>query len=283
MDSGPMTLIRSTEHFASWRSSILDQTISFVPTMGALHSGHVALVEYAKSQSDIVVVSVFVNALQFGDSVDFDKYPRTLETDYETSIAAGASIVFAPSALDMFPTDYKKYLTPSVIANKFEGASRPGHFAGVVTVVNRLFEIVTPQKAIFGAKDYQQIAVIRAMARELHPTIEILQVDTIRDLDGLALSSRNARLSQSARLKAKTIPDALFALRSEFDSGQTNCAVLKQTAFDVLKNETNISIEYLEVVDRETLEEQSVVELHSSVVLFAGIIDGIRLIDNVEL
>lgn len=278
-----MTLIHSTEDLSNWRSSILDQTVAFVPTMGALHKGHLQLIQIASQKCDIVVVSIFVNAQQFGDSEDFDKYPRSLDSDYEASIAAGASIVFAPSTAEMFPTNFDGYITPSITANNFEGASRPGHFAGVVTVVNRLFDLVKPDVAIFGAKDFQQVSVIREMSRTLHPTIEIHRVDTIRDADGLALSSRNSRLSPTARTKARVIPEALFKLRAEFQAGQLNISILKQIAHQILDSEQDLNIEYLDIVDCDTLEKQAIASPGSSVVLFAGAIDGVRLIDNLEL
>ena len=282
-DSGPMTLIHSTEDLSNWRSSILDQTVAFVPTMGALHKGHLQLIQIASQKCDIVVVSIFVNALQFGDSEDFDKYPRSLDSDYEASIAAGASIVFAPSTAEMFPTNFDEYITPSLAANNFEGASRPGHFAGVVTVVNRLFDLVKPDVAIFGAKDFQQVSVIREMSQRLHPTIEIHRVDTIRDTDGLALSSRNSRLSPTARTKARVIPEALFKLRAEFQAGQLDISILKQIAHQILDSEQDLNIEYLDIVDCITLEKQAIASPGSSVVLFAGALDGVRLIDNLEL
>ena len=282
-DSGPMTLIHSTEDLSNWRSSILDQTVALVPTMGALHKGHLQLIQIASQKCDIVVVSIFVNALQFGDSEDFDKYPRSLDSDYEASIAAGASIVFAPSTAEMFPTNFDEYITPSLTANNFEGASRPGHFAGVVTVVNRLFDLVKPDVAIFGAKDFQQVSVIREMSQRLHPTIEIHRVDTIRDTDGLALSSRNSRLSPTARTKARVIPEALFKLRAEFQAGQLDISILKQIAHQILDSEQDLNIEYLDIVDCDTLDKQEIASPGSSVVLFAGAIDGVRLIDNLEL
>ena len=278
-----MTLIHSTEDLSNWRSSILDQTVALVPTMGALHKGHLQLIQIASQKCDIVVVSIFVNALQFGDSEDFDKYPRSLDSDYEASIAAGASIVFAPSTAEMFPTNFDGYITPSLTANNFEGASRPGHFAGVVTVVNRLFDLVKPDVAIFGAKDFQQVSVIREMSQRLHPTIEIHRVDTIRDTDGLALSSRNSRLSPTARTKARVIPEALFKLRAEFQAGQLDISILKQIAHQILDSEQDLNIEYLDIVDCDTLDKQAIASPGSSVVLFAGAIDGVRLIDNLEL
>ena len=282
-DTGPMTLIHSTEDLSNWRSSILDQTVALVPTMGALHKGHLQLIQIASQKCDIVVVSIFVNALQFGDSEDFDKYPRSLDSDYEASIAAGASIVFAPSTAEMFPTNFDGYITPSLTANNFEGASRPGHFAGVVTVVNRLFDLVKPDVAIFGAKDFQQVSVIREMSQRLHPTIEIHRVDTIRDTDGLALSSRNSRLSPTARTKARVIPEALFKLRAEFQAGQLDISILKQIAHQILDSEQDLNIEYLDIVDCDTLDKHAIASPGSSVVLFAGAIDGVRLIDNLEL
>ena len=278
-----MTLIRSTEQFASWRTGIPDQSVAFVPTMGALHTGHLKLIESAAKQCTNVVVSIFVNALQFGDNADFEKYPRSLEIDYEASISAGATVVFAPTANDVFPPDFSNYLVPSDLANHFEGASRPGHFAGVVTVVNRLFELVRPHIAIFGAKDFQQLAVIRDMARKLHPNIQIQSVQTIRDEDRLALSSRNSRLNAQARIAARVIPEALFAIKSEFEAGQSDSAVLKQVALTILENSPSMTVEYLEIVDCENLEIQEMASAQHSIALFAGNIDGVRLIDNIEL
>lgn len=280
-DNGPMTLIHSTEQLLVWRSSLVDKPIALVPTMGALHSGHTALVNQAARQCDIVVVSIFVNALQFTDDVDFAKYPRSLESDYEESIRAGASLVFAPSSQDMFPADFDDYITPTALANNFEGASRPGHFAGVVTVVHRLFNLIQPHIAIFGAKDFQQVAVIRAMAATLHPTTEIYSADTVRDTDGLALSSRNARLSPTARKQARVIPAALFAVRKLFDSGQTDSSILKRMARDTLISEPHLHVEYLEIVGSDSLEPQA--DARTAVVLFAGNINGVRLIDNIQL
>ena len=276
-----MTLIHSTEQLLLWRSSTVDKPIALVPTMGALHSGHTALVKQAAQQCDIVVVSIFVNALQFTDDVDFAKYPRSLECDYEASIRAGTSLVFAPSSQDMFPADFDDYITPTALADGFEGTSRPGHFAGVVTVVHRLFNLIQPDIAIFGAKDFQQVAVIRAMAATLHPTIKIYSADTVRDTDDLALSSRNARLSPTARKQARVIPAALFAVRKLFDSGQTDSSILKQIARDTLISEPQLHVEYLEIVSTHSLEPQD--DARSAVVLFAGNIDGVRLIDNIQL
>jgi len=273
-----MTIIHSTSEFGAWRKCITSQTVAFVPTMGALHRGHHSLITHAAQNCDLVVVSIFVNALQFGDSNDYDKYPRTEQSDYLASVASGANIVFAPQQQDMFPSDFDQYLTPSPLANNYEGKHRPGHFAGVVTAVNRLFDTVKPTVAIFGAKDFQQVAVIRAMSNELHPTVRIESLETVRDADGLALSSRNARLSNASRLQAQVIPRALQAIANLHSQGETRSHVLKSEGLKILGSERNMHVEYLEIVLQDTLN--TVDEARDAVVLFAGVLDGVRLIDN---
>ena len=276
-----MTLIHSTSEFGAWRKSVANQTVAFVPTMGALHRGHHSLIAHAARQCDLVVVSIFVNALQFGDVDDYNKYPRSEQSDYLASVASGANIVFAPQQKDMFPSDFDRYLTPSSLANNYEGKHRPGHFAGVVTVVNRLFDIVQPDVAIFGAKDFQQVAVIRAMTNDLHPTIRIVSLETVRDTDGLALSSRNERLSTASRLQAQVIPRALQAIANLHAQGEKRSHVLKSEGLKNFGAEPNMHVEYLEIVQKDTLN--TVDEARNAVVLFAGVIDGVRLIDNLLL
>ena len=276
-----MMLIHSTSEFSAWRKSVANQTVAFVPTMGALHSGHHSLIAHAAQQCDLVVVSIFVNALQFGDVNDYDNYPRDEQSDYLASITAGANVVFAPHQQELFPADFDRYLTPSSIANEYEGRQRPGHFAGVVTVVHRLFDIVQPDIAIFGAKDYQQVAVIRAMSDDLHPTIRIVLLETVRDTDGLALSSRNARLSVASRLQAQVIPRALQAIATLHAQGETRSHMLKSEGLKILGLVPSIHVEYLEIVQQDTLN--TVAEARNAVVLFAGVLDGVRLIDNLLL
>ena len=276
-----MMLIHSTNEFSAWRKSVANQTVAFVPTMGALHSGHHSLIAHAAQQCDLVVVSIFVNALQFGDVNDYDNYPRDEQSDYLASITAGANVVFAPHQQELFPADFDRYLTPSSIANEYEGRQRPGHFAGVVTVVHRLFDIVQPDIAIFGAKDYQQVAVIRAMSDDLHPTIRIVLLETVRDTDGLALSSRNARLSVASRLQAQVIPRALQAIATLHAQGETRSHMLKSEGLKILGLVPSIHVEYLEIVQQDTLN--TVAEARNAVVLFAGVLDGVRLIDNLLL
>ena len=276
-----MTLIHSTSEFGTWRKSVANQTVAFVPTMGALHRGHHSLIAHAAQQCDLVVVSIFVNALQFGDLDDYNKYPRSEQSDYLASVASGANIVFAPQQQDMFPSGFDRYLTPSSLANNYEGKHRPGHFAGVVTVVNRLFDIVQPDVAIFGSKDFQQVAVIRSMSDELHPTIRIVALETIRDSDGLALSSRNARLNTASRLKAQIIPHALQAIAKLHAQGEKRSHVLISEGLKILSSEPNMHLEYLEIAQQDTLN--TVDEARNAVVLFAGVLDGVRLIDNLLL
>ena len=276
-----MTLIHSTSEFGAWRKSVANQTVAFVPTMGALHRGHHSLIAHAAQQCDLVVVSIFVNALQFGDADDYNKYPRSEQSDYLASVASGANIVFAPQQQDMFPSGFDRYLTPSSLANNYEGKHRPGHFAGVVTVVNRLFDIVQPDVAIFGSKDFQQVAVIRSMSDELHPTIRIEALETIRDSDGLALSSRNARLNTASRLKAQIIPHALQAIAKLHAQGEKRSHVLISEGLKILSSEPNMHLEYLEIAQQDTLN--TVDEARNAVVLFAGVLDGVRLIDNLLL
>ena len=274
-------LIHSTSEVSAWRKSVANQTVAFVPTMGALHSGHHSLIAHAAQQCDLVVVSIFVNAMQFGDADDFNTYPRSEHSDYLASVTAGANIVFAPHQQEIFPADFNRFLTPSPLANNYEGKQRPGHFAGVVTVVHRLFEIVEPDLAIFGAKDYQQVAVIRAMSDELHPTIRIVALETVRDTDGLALSSRNTRLSTASRLQAQVIPRALQAIATLHAQGETRSHVLKSEGLKLLGLVPNMHVEYLEIVQQDTLD--TVDEARNAVVLFAGVLDGVRLIDNLLL
>jgi len=273
-----MTLIHSTSEFNTWRKSVANQTVAFVPTMGALHRGHHSLIAHAAQQCDLVVVSIFVNAMQFGDADDFNTYPRSEQSDYLASVTAGANVVFAPHQQEIFPADFNRYLTPSSLANEYEGKHRPGHFAGVVTVVHRLFDIVQPDIVIFGAKDYQQVAVIRAMSDELHPTIRIVALETVRDTDGLALSSRNIRLNTASRLQAQVIPRTLQAIATLHAQGETRSHVLKSEGLKILGLVPNMHVEYLEIVQQDTLN--TVDEARNAVVLFAGVLDGVRLIDN---
>ena len=236
----------------------------FVPTMGALHAGHAALISAACKRSSHVVVSVFINPLQFNDSNDLKKYPRTPDKDRELAIAAGASEVWFPSVEDIYPTN-PELIKAGPIGEIFEGFSRPGHFDGVLTVVKRLFDLVQPDFAIFGEKDFQQLFLIKQMVKDFNLPVEILAHPTIRETDGLALSSRNIRLSPDDRAKAAIIYKALKAGRDHMN--------------EVLASEPSWKTDYATVINPENFKEESAPNQRA---IIAGWIGGIRLIDNME-
>ena len=236
----------------------------FVPTMGALHAGHAALISAACKRSSHVVVSVFINPLQFNDPNDLKKYPRTPDKDRELAIAAGASEVWFPSVEDIYPTN-PEVIKAGPIGEIFEGFSRPGHFDGVLTVVKRLFNLVQPDFAIFGEKDFQQLFLINQMVKDFNLPVEILAHPTIRESDGLALSSRNIRLSPDDRAKATVIYKALKAGRDHMN--------------EVLASEPSWKTDYATVINPENFKEESAPKQRA---IIAGWIGGIRLIDNME-
>ncbi len=251
----------------------LDAPVIFVPTMGALHEGHAALIRHAASLSSSVIVSVFVNPLQFEDPADLEKYPKTLEADRALAIAAGAKFIWAPSVDEIYPGEIER-IPSGVIGTILEGASRAGHFDGVLTVVKRLFESVRPDVAIFGEKDFQQLFLIKGLAKRMG--IEIITHPTVRDESGLALSSRNRRLSDEGRESARVIYRALLAA---MDSPTP-----KKTMEEILRSELAFSLDYAEVIDEETFEIIKDGDKKSNPrALIAGWIEGIRLIDTISL
>lgn len=233
----------------------------FVPTMGALHAGHASLIRAAAAECDEIIVSVFVNPLQFNDLNDLEKYPRTPEKDREIAIEAGATSVWFPTYEEIYPAEINK-LDPGKLGDMYEGASRPGHFAGVLTVVNRLFEIVKPDIAYFGEKDFQQLFLIK----KTFPNIKIVGLPTIREVDGLALSSRNVRLSPEDRVAALVISRAL-------KSGDLE---------NTLATEPNFTKDYAVVIDEDTFELATSNTKHKRA-LIAGTVGGVRLIDNMVI
>lgn len=246
-------------------------TKALVPTMGALHAGHLALVDRAHELADEVVVSIFVNPTQFGANEDFDRYPRTLDADRE--MLAGFAEVFAPTVEDVYPPDNPPpVISAGLLGNLWEGASRPGHFDGVLTVVNQLFELVRPDVAVFGEKDWQQHALIRAMAAERHPNIQIVGVPTVRDIDGLALSSRNRYLSPAERETAALIPEVL---RDIAEAGGTDESLVRAAA---KLDHAGIVLDYLDVVDPVILEP--VRGSGPARAIIAARVGTTRLIDN---
>jgi pantoate--beta-alanine ligase len=243
--------------------------------MGALHEGHAALIRAAKKLSPSVVVSIFVNPLQFENEHDLAQYPVTLEADRKLATDSGAAFVWAPTYQEVYKGEINK-ISAGDLGQRYEGHSRPGHFDGVLTVVKRLFEAVDPAKAIFGEKDYQQLFLIKQMVKKLALEVEIISHPTIRDLDGVALSSRNSRLSKEGRIAARVIRRALLAAR--------NSSQPVVTMKEVLANEPRFSLDYAVVINEEdfsSIEDGSHSE--SARALIAGWIDGVRLIDNMNL
>jgi len=260
--------------------------VGLVPTMGALHEGHLSLIKKAKSECDKVVVSVFVNPIQFGPNEDFDKYPRTLEADTKLCDDEGVDIVFAPSAQEMYgdnrlSSDTLTYVYPPYFyVNKLCGKSRIGHFDGVCTVVLKLFNIVQPDCAFFGQKDAQQVIIIKKMVKDLNIPIEIIRCPIIRESSGLALSSRNKYLSENGKKDALVLSKILNNIKSCFNKGITDIEALKETAYSFLTDKHDL--EYLEILDSETLEEIKNAD-KNSIALIACKVENVRLIDNVLL
>ena len=276
------TLFTSRSSFQTWRDSLSEHlTVGFVPTMGALHAGHISLIEKAKASCDIVVVSIYVNVLQFNSESDFTRYPRTEETDFQLCAHANVNVVFAPVKSDLFPEEVVELLTPSSNALGYEGADRPGHFAGVATVVDRLFSVVKPRVAYFGLKDYQQVAVINDMASQLHPNIVITPCETMREDDGLAMSSRNRFLSQSGRKSAASLNVALKKAVSLWSDGKSQAQELIESVTDDISQDSAIDVQYISIVRNGTMDQVQAVS-ENDVIIAAIIVDGVRLIDNMS-
>jgi pantoate--beta-alanine ligase len=254
--------------------------IGLVPTMGALHAGHTRLIERARAECDVVIVSIFVNPLQFDRPEDLQKYPRTLQADVEVCSALGVDIVFAPSVAEMYPAPLDCVVDVGRVAEHLCGRFRPGHFRGVATVVMKVFQIAQPDRAYFGEKDAQQLAVIRRMVADLNVPVEIVPVPTVREADGLALSSRNQRLLPGERRVATVLYEALQVARAQVVGGVRDAANVRQAAKDVVDREPAVRLEYLDIVDPREMQP---VERIDGPVIAAGAIwvGATRLIDNV--
>ncbi len=255
--------------------------IGLVPTMGALHEGHLTLIRRAKSECGYVVVSVFVNPTQFAPGTDFEKYPRDLAGDVEKAGKAGADLVFAPSVEEMYPPgDSAIVEVTGQLVDCLCGPHRPGHFRGVTTVCARLFNIVMPDKAFFGEKDYQQLLVIKQMVRDLKMPLRIIPTPTVREPDGLAMSSRNVYLSSEERKAATALSRGLFAAREKFNLGERDASALITVAREVITREPLVKLQYLELRDAETLEELKQID-RKALLAVAAFVGAARLIDNV--
>lgn len=256
------------------------RSIAFVPTMGNLHAGHIHLVELAKQRGKCVVVSIFVNPLQFGANEDLANYPRTLEEDIEKLKLAGTDIVFAPTVEEMYPVEQTVTVQPPPIANELCGASRPGHFAGVATVVLKLFNMVRPQVAVFGKKDFQQLFIIRELVKQLNLPIEIVAGDTVREPDGLAMSSRNGYLLPGQRVEAQRLHRALQQVVSAVQEGQQDIASIEAQTTQYL-TQLGWIVDYISVRSALTLQPPQAGDT-DLVVLGAARQGRTRLIDNIE-
>jgi pantoate--beta-alanine ligase len=259
-----------------------DRRVGFVPTMGALHEGHLSLVRAARARCETVIVSIFVNPLQFGPNEDLAKYPRALERDCELLEREKVDIVFTPSVDDMYPKNAVTYVTVEGMSEKLCGRSRPGHFRGVTTVVAKLFHIVEPELAFFGQKDAAQCAIIRRMVRDLNFPVEIVVGPIVREPDGLAMSSRNAYLSPQARKSALVLYRALSEVKKYFDRDERNAAKLGEAGKQVMSQEPGARLDYLDVVDPDTLDPVPEIR-RETLVAVAAFLGGTRLIDNILL
>lgn len=275
-----MKIIHTIQELRDWRREA--GSVAFVPTMGNLHEGHLALVREAAKRADQVVVSIFVNRLQFGQGEDFDRYPRTLEQDAAKLAGEGVAVLFAPSEQELYPNVAQQYnVEPPNLQNELCGAFRPGHFRGVATVVAKLFNIVEPDYACFGKKDYQQLAILQGMAADLNFRVEIVPVDIGRAADGLALSSRNQYLSEAERKQAPQLYRELQAIARAVENGNRNYAALEQQAAANLK-QVGWQVDYVEIRHAGNLQVAHVGD-SELVVLAAARLGNTRLIDNVEI
>jgi pantoate--beta-alanine ligase len=267
----------------SWTRSqrAAGRRIGLVPTMGYLHEGHLALVDEARQRADTVILTIFVNPLQFGPSEDLARYPRDLPRDRSLAGKRGVDALFVPSVEAMYPAGSEVRVMPGATAERWEGAARPGHFAGVLTVVAKLFHLVQPDLACFGQKDIQQLTLVRRMVRDLDWPIEIVSVPTVREADGLALSSRNAYLNATDRRRAVSLSRALQAAHRAWCEGERRAPAIEEVMRQELK-QPEIRVEYIALVDPDTFAPVTTVD-GRTVVALAARVGGTRLIDNIIL
>ena len=260
----------------------LSGTVGFVPTMGFLHEGHLALVKRAKAENSTAIVSIYVNPTQFGPREDFGAYPRDLDRDLELLRKGGADIVFAPSDGEMYPPEFSSWVDVEKVTERLEGASRPGHFRGVATVVAKLFNIVQPTRAYFGQKDAQQVVVIKRMVADLNMNVEVVVVPTVREGDGLAMSSRNIYLGPKERPVATILFKALTLARQLGRGGEKDAEKIRRQMTSLIQKEPLAQIDYVSIADAETLEELNLID-RPAVASLAVKIGKTRLIDNLPV
>jgi pantoate--beta-alanine ligase len=273
-----MEIADTIERMKSLRRQI-SVSVGFVPTMGYLHEGHLSLVRQARQDNEAVVVSIFVNPTQFGPSEDFKSYPRNMERDLDLLKAENTDIVFAPDYREMYPDNYNSWVDIEKLTGVLEGNSRPGHFRGVTTIVAKLFNIVEPTRAYFGQKDAQQALVIKKMVRDLNMNLDIVVSPTVREMDGLAMSSRNTYLNQQERSSATVLFKALKLAEQMYNNGERNAERLRLEMTSLISKEPLAKIDYISIADAETLEELN--EIKSPALASLAVrIGTTRLIDN---
>jgi len=259
------------------------KSIGFVPTMGYLHQGHISLIRCSKKENEITVVSIFLNPLQFGKNEDLGRYPRDIQRDVEICTGEGVDYIFYPDVRQIYPEGYSTYVIVEGLTEGLCGAFRPGHFKGVTTIVNKLFNIIQPDRAYFGKKDYQQYLVIKKMVNDLNMDVQVIGCPVVREDDGLAMSSRNKYLSTEERKSALSLSIALFTAKRMFEGGETDPEKIKQKMRQIIQSHPHIrDIQYIEIVDPETLQPKKKVE-KGDVIALAVYVGDTRLIDNITL
>jgi pantoate--beta-alanine ligase len=271
------TIAETRVQCSGWRAA--GRTLGLVPTMGALHQGHLSLVRAAQADCDVVAVSIFVNPTQFGPKEDFAAYPRTFNQDIQRLEAAGVDLVFAPSAEEMYPPGASTFVEVADMSDRLDGASRPGHFRGVATVVAKLLHIFVPEHAYFGQKDAAQVAVLRKMVRDLQFPVQLEVCPTVREPDGLAMSSRNRNLSAEERRDAVVLSRALLEVERRVLGGEHDSGKLVAEALRILQGAPSVLVDYCRIVDAETLEDVADVR-GGALVAVAARVGKVRLIDN---
>lgn len=285
LTSAPITVLVHPTETQAWVAErrARGRRIALVPTMGALHDGHYSLIHLAQAHADDVIVSIFVNPLQFDRHDDFSTYPRPIDDDVRGCAATGAAAVYAPTAAVMYPPGFETHVAPGPLGDVMEGAMRPGHFRGVTTVVTKLFGACRPDVAVFGEKDFQQLSIIRRMVIDLDLGIDILPAPIVREEDGLAMSSRNRKLGDEDRRAARCVPLALEAAEALVARGVTDAAAVEAAARTVIDAEPRARLEYVTVFDPDSLESLTEIDGPARVALAAWLGDEVRLIDNRSL
>lgn len=279
-----MKIIESIAEMKTVARSFRDKgkSIAFVPTMGYLHEGHLSLMKKGRETGDVLVVSIFVNPTQFGKGEDLDRYPRDMEKDKKLCKGEGVDILFVPTVKEMYPENFQTYVDVETVTKNLCGASRPGHFRGVATVVTKLFNIVRPDFAIFGEKDFQQLVTIKRVVKDLDMDTDVIGMQIVREADGLAMSSRNAYLNDKERKAALSIYRALSAAKEVFEEGERAAGILLNEAKRVIEIEPMVVLDYIKLVDIATMEDLERVE--DKALLAAAVRVGkTRLIDNIIL